>query len=118
MTDADASWVVLTASSAVDTAGVVPVDPFDVVVWRTAAGSACVMESRCPHEWTHLGAEGVVDGDELVCCSHLWRFTTSGAGSTLGRDGTRTERASIGVFPCREIDDRIEALIPKDRQAP
>lgn len=86
----------------------------DLVVWRTAAGVPCVMDARCPHQWSHLGAEGVVDGDEIVCVSHFWRFTTAGVGSKVGMTGRRDPKADIEVHPCREVDGRIEALLPSD----
>jgi nitrite reductase/ring-hydroxylating ferredoxin subunit len=36
------------------------------------------MEARCPHQWSHLGGEGVVEGDELVCLTPPLAFTTEG----------------------------------------
>lgn len=90
-------------------------DGRDVVVWRTSGGAPCVMDARCPHEWSHLAVEGVVDGDDLVCSSHFWRFGRTGDASTVDGRGRRTERRPITVFRCREVDNRIEALIPVDR---
>lgn len=102
----------------VDAAAVVPgqivdasVGEQDLVVWRAAAGEACVMEARCPHEWSHLGAEGVVDGDEIVCTAHFWRFDGDGVGTKLNVKGRRDAKADIEVFECRENAGRIEAWI-------
>ena len=86
----------------------------DLVVWRTFEGEPCVMEARCPHEWSHLAAEGVVDGPEIVCAAHFWRFTTDGTGSKVGMTGRRDPKADIAVFPCREVDGRIEAQLPSE----
>ena len=86
----------------------------DLVVWRTFAGEPCVMEARCPHEWSHLGAEGVVDGPEIVCTAHFWRFDTNGTGSKVGMTGRRDPKADIAVYPCREVDGRIEAQLPRE----
>ena len=94
---------------------VVADDEHDLVVWRTADGRACVMDSRCPHQWSHLAAEGVVDGDELVCAAHFWRFDTEGHGSKLNVGGRRDAKADIDVMACRETDGRIWALL---RRAP
>ncbi len=44
------------------------------------------MEARCPHEWSHLGAEGVVDGPEIVCAAHFWRFDHRRHGEQGGHD--------------------------------
>ena len=58
----------------------------DLVVWRTFEGEPCVMEARCPHEWSHLGAEGVVDGLEILCTAHFWRFHHGRDGQQGGHD--------------------------------
>jgi phenylpropionate dioxygenase-like ring-hydroxylating dioxygenase large terminal subunit len=80
----------------------------ELVAWRGTDGIACVSDARCPHEWTHLEAQGVVDGCELVCLSHFWRFDRTGAGTT--RDdvsGRREPRASIRVRTCVERDGAL-----------
>ena len=79
----------------------------NLVVWRTALGEVCVMEARCPHQWSHLAQEGWVDGDELVCLAHFWRFTTSGEGWKANLGGRRDRKGDIDVYPCRESKGRI-----------
>jgi phenylpropionate dioxygenase-like ring-hydroxylating dioxygenase large terminal subunit len=86
----------------------------DLVVWRTHDGRACVFDARCPHQWSHLGAEGVVDGDELVCTAHFWRFSCDGTGTKLAMSGRRHPKADAGVVPCREVDGRIEVGLPPE----
>ncbi len=86
----------------------------DLVVWRTFDGEPCVMEARCPHQWSHLGAEGVVDGPEIVCAAHFWRFDTEGHGTKVGMTGRRDPKADIAVYPCRVVDGRIEADLPTE----
>lgn len=81
----------------------------DLVVWRDTAGRPCVMEARCPHQWSHLASEGVVDGDELVCLTHMWRFTRDGAGWKDGMTGRRDRKGDITVWPCEERDGAIWA---------
>ena len=79
----------------------------ELVVWRTAGGVACVMDARCPHQWSHLAAEGAVDGDEIICTSHWWRFGTDGTACRLRTDGTREPQANTTVVPCEERDGHI-----------
>ena len=79
----------------------------DLVVWRTTLGQVCVMEARCPHQWSHLAKEGSVDGEELVCLAHFWRFTTNGNGWKANVSGRRDRKGDIDVHPCREADGRI-----------
>jgi cytochrome P450/nitrite reductase/ring-hydroxylating ferredoxin subunit len=44
----------------------------DVALVRTAAGWRA-FQGRCPHQGALLG-EGELDGDDLVCRNHRWRF--------------------------------------------
>ena len=83
----------------------------DLVVWRTVEGELCVMDARCPHQWSHLGSEGVVDGDTLVCTTHFWCFDTAGAGWKQAMSGRRDEKAGPEVFASQEDDGVIWARV-------
>jgi 3-ketosteroid 9alpha-monooxygenase subunit A len=107
-------WVRVATAADVRGGEVVGVDvgPLELVVWRGAGGQVCVMDARCPHQWSYLFGEGVVDGDEIVCTAHFWRFGRDGRGSKLTVLGRRDEKADIEVFPVREHDGVIEADLP------
>jgi len=80
----------------------------DVVVWRTQSGRLAAADARCPHQWAHLGATGIVDGEVLVCPSHGWCFEADGAGFKRSASGRRDEKASVDTVAVREIDGIIE----------
>lgn len=86
----------------------------DVVVWRTASGQLAACDARCPHQWAHLGSAGAVDGEELVCLSHFWRFDTTGAGSKLSAAGRRDEKSPLESMSIREHKGRIELAVGND----
>jgi phenylpropionate dioxygenase-like ring-hydroxylating dioxygenase large terminal subunit len=113
---AGARWTPLGASAAVADGEIVAVEhgERDLVLWRTFDGAPVVMEARCPHEWSHLAAEGVVDGDEIVCTAHFWRFDAEGTGTKVNIKGRRDPKSDIAVFAVRERDGRIEAVLPDD----
>jgi phenylpropionate dioxygenase-like ring-hydroxylating dioxygenase large terminal subunit len=106
-----ADAVDLMAASEVPTGAVVGVSVAerDLVVWRTTGGTVCVMDARCPHQWTHLAAEGAVVGDEIVCLAHFWRFDTAGRGVKVAMSGRRDPKSDIAVHPATERDGRIVA---------
>jgi phenylpropionate dioxygenase-like ring-hydroxylating dioxygenase large terminal subunit len=54
----------------------------DLVVWRTSQG-AMVARNLCLHRGSEL-TQGRLDGDELVCAYHGWRY---GPGSGRSRPG-------------------------------
>jgi phenylpropionate dioxygenase-like ring-hydroxylating dioxygenase large terminal subunit len=106
----------LGASSSVPPGAVEPlaVGDVDLVIWRTESGQACVMEARCPHQWSHFAADGVVLGEELICQAHFWRFDTDGTGVKVAMNGRRDVKAPTNVYPSQEIDGRIVADLPAD----
>lgn len=110
-------WVDLVAAEDVRRGEVVGVDlgegaaRVELVVWRDRSGRPCVMDARCPHQWSYLGHEGVVDGDELVCASHLWRFDGAGHGTKVNVHGRRDVKADIATFVSEEVDGRIRARL-------
>jgi phenylpropionate dioxygenase-like ring-hydroxylating dioxygenase large terminal subunit len=89
----------------------VRVGDVELVVWRTASGEVAAMDARCPHQWTHLGDAGVVDGDELVCTAHCWRFDRDGRGSKVNVRGRRDPKADVEVHPSRERGGMIEVRV-------
>jgi len=107
-------WTPLVRGDDVSAGSVVPADvgELELVVWRDVYGRAVVMDARCPHQWSHLASEGVVDGCEIVCASHFWRFDEQGHGTKLNVKGRRDPKADIEVHPCRERDGVVEALLP------
>jgi phenylpropionate dioxygenase-like ring-hydroxylating dioxygenase large terminal subunit len=108
------AWVQIASSDAVGPGEVLGVDrePLELVVWRAEDGGVCVMDARCPHQWSYLGGEGFVDGDELVCAAHFWRFDCGGQGSKRNVLGRRDAKADIAVFPAVERDGAIHAELP------
>jgi phenylpropionate dioxygenase-like ring-hydroxylating dioxygenase large terminal subunit len=90
----------------------------DLVAWRSRDGLLTVCDSRCPHEWSHLAFEGVVDGDELVCTAHFWRFDAEGRGTKLNVKGRRDPKSDVAVVPSRERDGMIEVAIEPPAEPP
>jgi nitrite reductase/ring-hydroxylating ferredoxin subunit len=112
-------WVDLVAADEVVPGALTPVDVgegsdrIELVVWRDRSGRPCAMDARCPHQWSYLGFEGVVDGDEVVCASHFWRFDVEGHGTKVNVHGRRDVKADIEVFPCEEHEGRLRARLPE-----
>lgn len=107
-------WVRIAASDEVAEGAVVGIDhgAHELVVWRATGGEVCVMDARCPHQWSYLGFEGVVDGAELVCAAHFWRFDRAGHGSKRNVFGRRDDKADISVFPSQEGGGEIHVDLP------
>ena len=75
-----------------------------LVVWRDSAGVAHAHTDLCIHRGTALSL-GRVEGDELVCPYHAWRYATSGSCVAIPQlaDPTRVPaKARIARFSCQE----------------
>jgi phenylpropionate dioxygenase-like ring-hydroxylating dioxygenase large terminal subunit len=104
------AWHALVPSTAVPVGGIVPVSfgDDDLVVWRDMTGVAHVSEARCPHNWSHLAGVGEVQGCELVCTTHFWRFAVDGIGIRRLTDGTEEPMRNLATYPVREHNGWVE----------
>ena len=78
----------------------------DMVVYRAQSGSAHVVSAYCPHLGAHLGHGGTVQGEDLQCPFHHWRFGPDGR--CTGAAGTKQiPRQGLTAYPCRERNGAI-----------
>ncbi|HSK97021.1 MAG TPA: cytochrome P450 [Euzebyales bacterium] len=75
------------------------VNDVDVVLVRNG-DSVAAFEGRCPHRGTLL-AEGTIDGDQIVCAGHGWRFDA--------RTGVNADpsRACLRPLTTRIVDGHV-----------
>lgn len=106
---AGVGWIEVAGSDDVAPGRVVAVEVGDrrLALWRTEGGTVVACDARCPHQWSDLGEVGEVDGEELVCVSHHWRFDTAGRGSKLSMAGRRDPKSDVGTLAVRERDGAI-----------
>jgi len=71
----------------------------ELVAWRGEDGAVAVMDAHCPHLGAHLGYGGRVEGCELVCPFHWWRFDAAGENTRVPYDGSRNRAARIHTYP-------------------
>ena len=81
----------------------------DLVLYRTASGEAHVVEAHCPHLGAHFGHGGSVEGEELVCPFHAWRFDGDGRCSAIPYL-SRGQLPDVGVRTKR-VDERAGLIL-------
>jgi len=83
-------WYAVAFSDELAPGDVKPVTVFgrEVVLFRTRAGQAAVLDAFCPHMGAHLGHGGTVVGDSIRCPMHAFRFDGRGECVATGY-GTR-----------------------------
>jgi nitrite reductase/ring-hydroxylating ferredoxin subunit len=71
-----------------------------LVVWRDETGEAHVQDAFCPHLGAHLGHGGLVDGCDVVCPFHGWKFDGEGCNTEIPYSDRTNKKAKI--HPGRE----------------
>lgn len=73
-------WYFLSYSEDLAVGQAVPLLAFekDLVLYRTATGKATVLDAFCPHLGAHLGHGGKVEGEDIRCPFHAWKFGSDG----------------------------------------
>jgi hypothetical protein len=65
------------------------------------------MDAYCPHLGAHLGVGGRVDGDELVCPFHGWRFNGAGSCVHVPYAARPNPRAQVGSYRTAERNGQL-----------
>lgn len=98
-------WFQVAWSSELEPGDVLPRYYFGrhLVLWRDDEGTVHLHDAYCPHLGAHLGYGGAVEGCELRCPFHGWKFDGEGTNTDIPY-GTRTnQKARIGSYPVQEI---------------
>ena len=65
------------------------------------------MDAFCPHLGAHLGHGGDVEGCELVCPFHGWKFDAEGANTDIPYSDRTNRKARIRTYPGVERNDFV-----------
>jgi len=73
-------WFVVAFSDELKPGDIRPLRYFDqeIVLFRTEAGEAKILNGYCPHMGAHLGYSSKVVGETIQCGFHAWRFNGEG----------------------------------------
>ena len=72
-----------------------------IVVYRGASGKVQVLSAYCPHLGADL-AVGTVEGDEIKCAFHHWKFADSGQCVKTSLEDPVPPSACLFHFPTQE----------------
>ena len=74
----------------------------ELVLWRDAAGAFHLQDAFCPHLGAHLAYGGHVDGDQLTCPFHGWKFDGAGKCSNIPYSQRTNRKAKLRTYPVIE----------------
>ncbi|CAA0103657.1 putative 3-ketosteroid-9-alpha-monooxygenase, oxygenase component [Zhongshania aliphaticivorans] len=103
----------------------------ELVLFRTEAGKAVLMEAYCPHLGAHLGhgiheqagsGGGRIEGNNIVCPFHSWKFSPEGECVEVPYAKNMPPKVAgkkcLKSFPIRETNQVIWAWYHPDGVAP
>lgn len=102
-------WFQVAWSSELNIGDVKPLMYFGrhLAMWRDNDGVAHVNDAFCPHLGAHFGHGGSVDGNELVCPFHGWRFDEHGKNTMIPYSDRTNGKACIPTYPTVERNGLI-----------
>jgi 3-ketosteroid 9alpha-monooxygenase subunit A len=102
-------WFAVRFSDEVKPGDVIPMKYFgkDLVLFRTASGQPQILDAYCPHLGAHLGHGGKVDGEDLECPFHAWKFNGKGECTDVPYAKKIPPKAKIACWPVSEVNGII-----------
>jgi phenylpropionate dioxygenase-like ring-hydroxylating dioxygenase large terminal subunit len=104
-------WYHVAQSADVEPGEVLPMRYFgrELVCFRGAGGAVHVLDAYCPHLGAHLGYGGEVDGDDIVCPFHGWRFDAEGTNVDIPYSARTNRKARLTRWPVVEGNGEVYA---------
>jgi phenylpropionate dioxygenase-like ring-hydroxylating dioxygenase large terminal subunit len=90
----------------------------EVVLWRDDSGTAHLHGAYCPHLGAHLGRGGQVDGPNLVCPFHHFRFRGDGQCVSTPYGKGPPKKACLRRYPLVERNGLLLAWWHPEQQQP
>lgn len=89
-----------------------------LVAWRGDDGTAHVWDAFCPHLGAHLGVRARIEGDEVVCPLHGWRYDSGGSCVDVPYSTRVNQQARIRTYPVIERNGLLMAWYHPDDAPP
>jgi cholesterol 7-desaturase len=79
----------------------------DLVLYRTRSGKVNATGAYCPHLGAHLGYGGTVEGEEIRCPFHGFRYNLEGRCTATGYGTKPPPTAQLTVWPVHEASGMV-----------
>jgi len=113
-------WFQIGWSDAIKPGDVKPLRYFgqDLVMFRSESGKLSVLDAFCPHLGAHLGHGGKVEGEDLKCPFHAWKFNGDGECTEVPYAKKIPPKAKMECWPIREVNNLIMVWHDIDKNPP
>src|ERR1700740_2438980 len=114
------SWFRVASSDDVAQGQMIPIRAFgrDLICFRGDSGRVSVLDAYCAHLGANIGAGGFVDGDNVVCPFHHWRYDGDGRNVMIPYRDKPQRAARLGCLPTIEANGHVLAGPPPPGAAP
>lgn len=104
-------WFQVAWCDEIPAGGAKPLFFFDrhLVAWRDHDGRAHVWDAFCPHLGAHLGVRACIEGDEVVCPLHSWRYDAEGNCIDIPYSDRLNKQAKVRTYPVVERNGAVFA---------
>lgn len=89
-----------------------------LVLWRDAEGTAHVWDAFCPHMGAHLGHRASVEGCEIRCALHRWKYDAEGICTDVPYSSRVSRKAQVRTYPVVERNGCLFAWYHPDGEPP
>ena len=113
-------WFVVAYAQELAPMAVTPLRYFgrDLVAWRGEDGRVRILDAFCPHLGAHLGRGGTVEGDDIACPFHAWRFDGTGTCTHIPYTDAIPRQATLSPWIVREQSGLVLVWFDPDGGAP
>lgn len=113
-------WFQVAWSDEVPPGGAKPMFFFDrhLVAWRGDDGTAHVWDAFCPHLGAHLGVRARIEGSEVVCPLHGWRYDAEGTCIDIPYSDRVNQQARVRTYPVIERNGLLMAWYHPTDESP
>lgn len=88
-----------------------------LVGWRDELGAMHAHDAFCPHLGAHLGHGGTVEGCEIVCPFHGWKYDAEGRNTDIPYSDRVNRKAQLRTYPVLERNGVVLAWYhPEDAE--
>jgi phenylpropionate dioxygenase-like ring-hydroxylating dioxygenase large terminal subunit len=113
-------WYLVSWSADLEPGGVKPLRYFgqDYVLFRGEDGNPTLLDAHCPHLGAHFGYGGRVEGNDIICPFHGWRFGSSGRCTEVPYASRIPPRAAVHAYRVQEHSGMILAYFGAEGSEP
>jgi 3-ketosteroid 9alpha-monooxygenase subunit A len=115
-----ASWYHIGWSDEIAKGDIKPLSYFgeELICYRDETGTIRVADAHCPHMGAHLACGGTVEGEDIICPFHGWRWDKDGRNVDIPYSDRPRRQKRLRQWPAREVSGLVFVWFDPDGAPP